>query len=271
MESVQARPARQIIRLTPSMANNWQDCPRRFAEDRRNINGPSGYSSKLAKGKAVHELLAHVNRHLVGGGAFPDCGDMIERFWNPSHFRTAREAFDASFESRIILSNYLDRLRERHLTVLGYECFVTSKPLRVNDRTSIILSGRIDVITEEQGGMIAAEDIKTGDVLPPRGVLSLDLSTTIYHLLARQIYPSAPSIAVTQVLPATGAQVTATLREDEIEVAKDQIKIMVGSMATDPVMTSANFPPVAGEYCSWCRHRSSCPLYATSANGEEAF
>ena len=264
MESAQSLPSHETVRVTPSKIDTWQECSRRFARGERSKNSRQfQYSTKLATGKAVHELFARTNQLVLGGGAFPDISETIDRFWNASHFRTPEEAFEAKADAGSMLANHFDRLLHKRLTIVGYERFIATRPLRVNDRLLLVLSGKIDAIEDDGADTIIGQDYKTGEKLPTREELSQNLSTTVYHLLLRQLHPRASKIVIAQHLLSTGAVVSVSLTEEQVNVSKDEIRKFAIALAEDPLMIGTSFQPTLCESCSWCPYRDSCPLHVT--------
>lgn len=265
------------VRITPSKADNWQQCSYRFAwqerNNRRQRRQRGDYSVALALGNATHAMFAEVNHAIMGGGTLPEIGETLDQHWNPSHFQTPEDAEDGKRKGATMLVNYFAHLRDHHLSVNAYERFVTSPAMRINEHVSVILSGKIDAGLDHDDGTVFIEDFKTGPLLPTQHLLSSLLSTTIYHLLGRQLYPDASRIVIGQMQPATGMHVSVELSEEEINRSKAQIKVMAIAIGTDPTMNGDGFMPVAGEYCSWCPARDDgCPLFDTGcAAGEVAF
>jgi RecB family exonuclease len=266
-----------IVRITPSKADNWQQCAFRFSwqesHGRRHRHQHGDYSAALAMGNATHAMLAEVNHAIMGGATLPEIGETLDQHWNPSHFQTSEDAEDGKRKGATILVNYFAHLRDHHLSVNAFERFVASPAMRINEHVSVILSGKIDAGLDNDDGTVFIEDYKTGPLLPTQHLLSSLLSTTIYHLLGRQLYPDASRIVIGQMQPATSMHVSVELSEDQIKRSKEQIKVMAIAIGTDPTMSGDAFAPVAGEYCSWCPARDNgCPLYDTGrAAGEVAF
>lgn len=269
-------PAPTTIRITPSMADNWNQCGSRFSWQERNDRTrrqARDYSVALATGNAVHAMFAEVNQELMGGGTFPDVRETLDKYWNPSHFHTLEDADDGRRKAATMLMHYVTYLRDQHLTVNGFERFVKSPPMRVNEHFLVILSGKLDVGLEDRDGGVCIMDYKTGYLLPTQHGLTSLLSTAIYHLLGRQLYPDASRIVIGQMQPATGMHVSVTLTQDQINQSKEHIKAMAIAIATNPTMDGDLFVPVAGEYCSWCPARDNgCLLYDSGhAVGEVVF
>lgn len=265
-----------IVRITPSKADNWQQCGYRFSWQERNgrrRRQQGDYSVALAMGNASHAMFAGVNHAIVGGATLPEIGETLDQHWNPSHFQTPEDAEDGKRKGATMLINYFAHLRDHHLSVNAFERFVASPPMRINEHVSVILSGKVDAGLDNDDGTIFIEDYKTGPLLPTQHLLSSLLSTTIYYLLGRQLYPDASRIVIGQMQPATGMHVSVELTEEQINRSKAQIKVMAIAIGTDPTMKEDEFTPVAGDYCSWCPARDDgCPLYDTGyAAGEVAF
>jgi PD-(D/E)XK nuclease superfamily len=263
-----------VVRITPSKADNFQQCAQRFSWQERTNRSQrrqrGDYSPALALGNAVHAMFKDVNRAILGGGSLPDISEALDQHWNGSHFESQEDAEDGKQNAAVMLENYFAHLRNHHLSVNASERFETSPTMRINERVSVILSGKLDVALESDDGTIFIEDYKTGHLLPTQGLLASLLSSTIYHLLGRQLYPNASRIVIGQIQPASGMHVTVTLTEDQIACSKEQIKAMAIAIATDPGMTGDDFIAVPGEYCSWCPVRENgCPLYDIRGASEE--
>lgn len=259
-------PAATTARITPSKADNWNQCGFRFSWQERNARKQRSqdrdYSLALATGNAVHAMFAEVNQGIMGGAVLPDVRKSLDKHWNPSHFHTLEDADDGKRKAGTMLTHYFAYLRDQHFTVNGFERFVKSPPMRVNEHVSVILSGKLDVGLEDSDGTVFIMDYKTGGLLPTQHVLTSLLSTTIYHLLGRQLYPHASRIVIGQMQPATGMHVSVTLTRDQIEQSKEHIKTMAIAIGTNPPMEGDLFAPTAGEYCSWCPARDNgCYLY----------
>jgi PD-(D/E)XK nuclease superfamily len=263
-----------VVRITPSKADNFQQCAQRFSWQERNNRSQrrqrGDHSPALAMGNAVHAMLKDVNQAILGGGTIPEISEALDKHWNGSHFQSREEAEDGKRNATIMLENYFTQLRNYHVSVSASERFETSPPMRINEHVSVILSGKLDVALESDDGTVFIEDYKTGHLLPTQGLLASLLSSTIYHLLGRQLYPSASRIVIGQIQPATGMHVTVTLTEEQIACSKEQIKAMAIAIATDPDMTGGEFTAIPGEYCSWCPVRDNgCPVYDLGAAREE--
>ena len=261
------------VRITPSKADNWQQCACRYSFQElinRQQRG-SEYSFRLAFGNASHAMFAGLNGAILGGSVLPGAEEVLSQHWNDSHFQCDEDVSDARERALPMLQRYFDHLTVNHLTVQACERFVETPRMRINDRLRVTLSGKIDVVLEAQDGTIFIEDYKTG-LLPTRDAFERLLSTTIYQLLGRLLYPEAPRIVVGQLQPVIGMHVSTTLTQELVAAARHEIKAMATAIASYPPATDDNFPAVPGEYCSWCPARQThCPVYKDIAGEEEAF
>jgi RecB family exonuclease len=170
-----------------------------------------------------------------------------------------------------MVERYLDHLMDNRLSVQACERFVQSARMRVNDGLRVTLSGKIDVVLEGEDGTIFIEDYKTG-LLPTRDAFERFLSTTIYQLLGRVLYPEATRIVVGLLQPAIGMHMSTILTSDLVATARQEIKTMAMAIASYPPASDEHFPAMPGEYCSWCPARESyCPVYRNVACQEEDF
>jgi len=113
-----------IVRITPSKADNWQQCGYRFSWQERNgrrRRQQGDYSVALAMGNASHAMFAEVNHAIVGGATLPEIGETLDQHWNPSHFQTPEDAEDGKRKGATMLANYFAHLRDHHLSVNAFE------------------------------------------------------------------------------------------------------------------------------------------------------
>lgn len=258
-------------RLTPAQLDIWQACGFQYAAQKRDATqwtlGDSP-SFGLALGKAAHEVVAHVNRLLVGNTSFPEVDTTLERFFNPSHFADEEQALEGRHAAGAMLDQYREYLTKNELTVLSFERFVKTPEMTVAGIASFVLSGKIDAILRAPDGTITAMDFKTGSLLPPREVLSSRLSTAAYRCLAKQLHPKGTPVLIGQLLLTTGIDVTVDLSDDDVQRSKALIGKLALALHEDPLMMGPMFQPTMHEGCAYCRYQAMCPLFGDNTGAD---
>jgi PD-(D/E)XK nuclease superfamily len=265
---------KRIYRLTPGQLDVYQDCGYKFAADlrvkRQGSRHKASTSYNLALGKAVHEAINLTNRVLLRGETPPSTDEILERYWNPSHFAGPEQALEGCYAAESMIANYQMYLSECGFRLLASEQFIKTPVMTVAGRVPLVLSGKIDALLQDQDGALMSMDWKTGNCLSPSEVFARRLSTIAYRCLVGLIHPEASTIRIGQVLLSAKVPVVVDVPEDVYEACKQQIRDLVIAMDGDSDMTGPLFQPRAGEQCAWCPHQDTCPLFSDGAGLVEA-
>jgi PD-(D/E)XK nuclease superfamily len=241
------------IKLNPSLLDKYQDCPGCFARawqerQERRSQWRKATNYNLALGLAAHEVLAHVNRHLLNGRAFPTTEKTLEQCFNPSHFSSKEQAVQGRYDVGPMIDQYHGYLAQHGLAVEAVEQWVTGNQ-HVTNEIVLVLNGRIDVILADTTGATISLDLKTRRVLVPED-LEPRLSTAAYRCLTQILRPHATTIKNSQLSLTTGIPVTVELTTATRQAAKERILQLASALAEDPSAIGPAFAP--GEGCTDC-------------------
>ena len=243
-----APTTRKVYPITPSNAHDWAICGGFFDASSREGRGP-GTSYPLQLGSAAHELVAAYDRECASGGQSD--ATLLARHWRAGRFEPADDG-RAREEAGSMLELYARARQAGVVEVLASEHFARIGPRSLDERRSIILSGRIDRVARRADGTLEVLDFKTATILPSEDELRRDPATAAYHLLAEGRFGPGP-LVVAQWSLRSDARVEVCLSAADLAAGKDRLRAMVEELA------SGSFGTTPGVACGYCPARHRCP------------
>lgn len=250
------------LRLSPSQADLYETCPRRYVLERRLGIGPgSGIHADF--GGLIHDVLETVERRASGKGArhatLREALDELDAQLEPGRFGGA--PFDEAWRERgrTALTRLYDSWPS-HGTVVALE-----HPLEV-DRDGTRWVGRADRI-EARDGVVTVVDYKTSKQATPKAEARRSLQLGFYLLASR----SDPAITANGIpqnaemwFPLAGTAATAIREFEPSSLA--EIGDRMGDIAAG--VSEERWTPTPGTHCARCSVRLVCPAVP---EGGEAF
>ena len=250
------------LRMSPSQAAGYTDCPRKYAVDRY-LMTRSEESDHMRFGSLIHEVLEEAEREAFEGGRERATADeavaWLDRVWDESGF--GDDAVGMAWRRRAVgMLSDMYRLWPSSGRPVGFETPLT---LTVNDTPWF---GRADRIEARESGVYVV-DYKTGaEVTIPVAAESIQLG---YYAMA-----AAENPKITQHGEVVGAEFwypkklnknSIATRAFEIENL-DRVKEQM--IAITSAIQAERFEPTPGPQCSTCHVELVCPARPA---GEEAF
>ena len=220
--AILAPAKRKVYPITPSNAHDWAICGSFFDASSREGRG-RGTSYPLQLGTAVHELVAAYDRECGAGGQATST--LLARNWRAGRFEPADDG-RAREEAGTMLELYARTRQAVVVEVLASEHFARIGPHSLDERRSIVLSGRIDRIARRADGAVEVLDFKTAAILPSEDELRRDPATAAYHLLVEGRFGPGP-LVVAQWSLRRDARVEVCLSAADLAAGKDRLRAMV--------------------------------------------
>ncbi len=246
------------FRLSPSQAEVYADCPRRYALERRIGIGDPGTPS-ASFGTIIHLVLERAEGGaLAAGRRRSDLASALaelEAAWDPEPF----SPFDAVWK----------RKAESLLTDL-YELWPEDSENAVALERELALqlggaawTGRADRIERTSQGTLRIVDYKTGSKMPSRTEAASSLQLGYYLLAARADPSLGGDVAEAEAWYPRGGLVDRRRRfspENLIDV-RTRLEEIAGDIRAEI------WGPSVGEGCRWCGVKSVCPAWPVGREG----
>jgi len=238
-------------RVTPTMADNYDACPRSAA-----LAPPFVSTPETERGQRLHQALY---RSIALMQAHRPTSD--EAVMSAAGIAVDSEEAD---EAQVMLTWVRGYLQEANLTVIGAEAPLETPPRPVlgAEGLRVQLVGRVDLVARA-GRTLHLLDLKTGQRMLSDAQLAVRPSSAVYTLLARCTWPDTDRIMVTHLYSATRTVASTELTTPQIEAGRVTVRYVVGLFAE----RSAAQVTVPGEHCSWCPVRPDCPTWPTPVPG----
>ncbi|HSQ37473.1 MAG TPA: ATP-dependent DNA helicase [Acidimicrobiia bacterium] len=252
------------LALSPSQADSYLQCPRRYAFQRWLHVGDEG-SVYASLGSVIHEVLEVTERAALEAGkahgALDDAMGALDRLWDPAAFGGGEWA--AAWRRRA--QEVLHHLYERWPSV-GRVAAV-EVPL-ATEIEGIRWRGRADRI-EVRGDPPAVHviDYKTARSAVPYAEAATSLQLGFYMLAAAEDprLASLGRVAGAEMwFPAAPGQKVATRPLDPARI--DEVRGLISRAAAG--IRQENWAPSAGDHCRHCAVRQVCPEWP---EGREAY
>jgi superfamily I DNA/RNA helicase/RecB family exonuclease len=238
------------VRLSPSQAEAYQACPRKYALERRLRLGSSD-TVYTQFGTLIHEVLEGAEGEVVGSGRrhadLERVLEVLDDVWQRADFGTPQ--LDAAWRKKGV--ELLDRLYKNWPR--------GGPPVAVERRVNMTIGdipweGVIDRV-EQEGNALAIVDFKTKSSAATKeeakqsvqlGFYALALASEGTQVVGAEFwYPRIASKSVT----------TRALELSELGLVEEELnRIAIG-------ITTENWAPTPGAHCANCSFRRSCPAW----------
>jgi len=252
--AVEPGPDRPVLtgsfRLSPSQAETYQRCPRRYVLERRLRLGDT--SSVYAHfGELTHDVLERAEAEVIGSGArhadLDRVIEIVDEVWSEADFGTP-ELNDAWREKAVEMLTHLYERWPGKGDPVEVELEVES------DIDGVGWIGRIDRL-EQTGEGLRVIDYKTGTSVPNHDEAAESIQLGFYALAVQRLrgevvasemwFPRARSVSVT-------TRELAMHRLDEVSSKLTAITASIGA---------EDWEPRVGAACKGCGFRRSCPAW----------
>ena len=249
-------------RLSPSQAESYLECPRRYVFERRMaMTDTSGEHARF--GTMVHAILETADRAAMAEGRprpeYEDARLALDRLWER----------EASFGSR-----WLDAIwKNRALELLGRLFAEWPADSRETISAERILTwtgggvewlGRADRIERVADGSVRVVDYKTSKKIPSRQKAARSMQLAFYVLAARED-PDLPAPIGSAELWYPATEQKDMRRALDME-ALDDLQATLEQVAAD--IGAERWDPTPGDACERCSVRLVCPEWP---EGREAY
>ncbi|MGH8875292.1 MAG: PD-(D/E)XK nuclease family protein, partial [Acidimicrobiia bacterium] len=250
-------------RLSPSQADSYQACPRRYALERRLEVGEEA-SSYLTFGSLIHEVLERTERDAIhrgeAHGTLEAALRILDLVWEGADF--GGPAYDAAWRRRaetLLTALYGEWIRP------GARGMAVELPLQA-EIGGVAWRGRCDRLEEIRPGRLRIVDYKTGKRMPTFAEAGESIQLGFYLLTASR----DPELA------ALGSPVEAEFWFPLAEAKKRWRAFDPANLATleDRLTEVAisiqaeDWAPKVGSHCGRCRVKLVCPMWP---EGREAY
>jgi len=244
------------LRLSPSEADGYARCPRRYAIERKlNQAGDSVYARF---GSLVHDVLDHVESEAMAQGKrhsdYPTAVRRLDEIMDPADF--GGELFASAWRTRAL--DGLARLYNMWPS--------TADPIGIERRVSFDLGditwrGRIDRIEKDAAG-VRIVDYKTSKTAVPVAEAAESLQLGFYALAAgadASLTEHGEPVSAEFWYPLSAAKKNLTTRALDMHnlPSLGQRLIELGD-----AIAAESWDPTPGDWCERCPFASSCPARA---------
>ncbi len=249
--------------LSPSQAESYATCPRRYVFERRLHVGDDA-TSFLLFGTLIHETLERAEASAVEAGDRHTCLDValaeFDSLWEPSDF--GGEPWATAWYRRAveIITFLYERWPSRGVPI------ALERPLNLNI-DGVLWRGKADRI-ELDNGVVRIVDYKTGSRIPTLADASASIQLGFYVLALRADEHIAQFGSVDEAelwFPANTGAKTVTVRRFDVQHlgrVEEAMREAARGIAAE------EWPATPNPYCDRCRVRIVCPEWP---EGKEAF
>jgi superfamily I DNA/RNA helicase/RecB family exonuclease len=249
--------------LSPSQAESYATCPRRYAFERRLHVGDDS-TAFLTFGTLVHRALERAEVSAVQAGTpHAELSTALEAFdsiWEPSGF--GGEPWSTAWYRRgaVIITYLYEHWPSRGIPI------ALERPLTLNV-DGMLWKGKADRV-ELEDGVVRVVDYKTGSRVPTMADASVSVQLGFYMLALQadeHISKSGPVEEAELWFPARTEAKSVTIRRFDAQYL-DRVKEAMQEAARG--IASEQWPATPNPYCDRCRVRIVCPEWP---EGREAF
>ncbi|CAN5812654.1 ATP-dependent DNA helicase [soil metagenome] len=250
------------LRLSPSQATAYEECPRRYALERR-VRAVEGDSPHMRFGSLVHQVLEAAEAEATGSDRpRAELGVALahlDRVWGEADFGS--EAMNDAWRRRA--AGLLERLYSSWPGVdEGPIALEVSLPAAIG---GVEWVGRADRVDPTPGGGLKVIDYKTSKTPPPLKEAGRSLQLG-YYVLASS---TAPALAAHG--PPTGAELWYPLSSrarssfpfDMTELGDVRLRLEAAAAG----ITDEDWSPQVGAHCDRCPVRLVCPAWPDGREG----
>jgi superfamily I DNA/RNA helicase len=250
------------LRLSPTQANLYQNCPRRYAIERR-LRAVEASSPYLQLGSLVHDTLERAEQEAMAEGKSHASGEdalaVLDQVWSEADFGTP--VLTAAWRARAV--RLLERLYQQwpsrgRPVALEY-------PLEL-EIDGVTWQGRADRIERTDDGFLVI-DYKTGSTAVSKDEAAESLQLGFYVEAAKQdpgLGIGDDKIGAELWYPGVGPRKTTVriFQTFKLPEVVERLSHIAGSIAAE------DWTPVIGPGCERCPVRPLCPAWP---EGREAF
>jgi superfamily I DNA/RNA helicase/RecB family exonuclease len=239
--------------MSPSQADSYGRCPRRYAIERR-LKLPEPPSSHMTSGSLIHHALELAERRIVGTGKTH--GDAEEAI------AVLREGWDSGAFGTPALNRAWLKRAER--VVLGlYERWPDSSrpPVELEKEVELGVDGVtwygvVDRLEQSSEGLRVV-DYKTGTSVPTLEDGAVSVQLGFYTLALNAIFPDTRVVAAELWFPAKESKSLTVRRLDmsRLGEVEETIKELTANVASE------SWEPRVSSGCNRCGVKSSCPAW----------
>jgi RecB family exonuclease len=237
-----------LFELNPSKLQCYLDCPRQYRfryidrRPERRTFGPT------ALGRSVHKALRDFYGLEPAQRTVENLLRALRRAWDPTGYRSAKEAEDAFERAEDMLRRYHAGTDPQRVRVVALE----SKFSHAKSREGILVTGRVDRIDIEDGEYVIV-DYKTGRFGETDDTIDESLPLALYLIAAAAVLGREITRIAVEHLPTGRRRVT---HRDAARLEGDWKELVV---LADEMRRGTDFPPRPGSLCRWCDYLSACP------------
>ena len=251
------------LTLSPSQAENYATCPRRYVFERRLHVGDEA-TPFLTFGSLIHETLERAETSAVEAGTshaqLSGALEQLDSIWDPSDF--GGEPWATAWYRRAV--NIITYLYE-HWPTRGIP-IALERPLFL-DVDGVPWRGMADRIELDEG-VVRIVDYKTGRRVPTTADAAVSMQLGFYVLALRaddQLARSGPVDEAEFWFPALTEAKSVTVRRFDARRLDRVVEAMKDAARG---IASEEWPATPNPHCSSCRVRIVCPEWP---EGREAF
>lgn len=257
----EAPAGRRAPALSPSRANDYQQCPLLFRF--RTVDRlPEEPSSAAARGTLVHSVLERLYDAPAGERTVAVAQQLLPDEW--SRLQQTRPEYGRLFTDDDAVAQWLGsagRLVETYFTLEDpTRLEPTDRELFVESRLDggPLLRGIVDRIDTAPDGALRVVDYKTGKSPRPGYGDSAAFQMRFYGLVVWRTRGVLPRM-LQLVYLGDGQVLRNTPSETELARTEERIRTIWGSIEADA--RSGEWRPRRSKLCGWCAHQSLCPEF----------
>ncbi len=237
-----------LFELNPSKLQCYLDCPRQYRfryVDRRPERRTFG---PTALGRSVHKALRDFYGLEANQRSVDSLLRALRRSWDPTGYRSAKEAEDAYTRAEDMLRRYHAGTDPTNARVVALE----SKFSHAKSQDGILVTGRVDRIDIDDGEYIVV-DYKTGRFGEHDSTVDESLPLSLYLIAVSAVMGRPVMRIAVEHLP-TGRRAETRRDAERLESDWKALIEKVGEMRS-----GSDFPPRPGSLCRWCDYLTVCP------------
>ncbi len=254
--AVEPGPDRPVIgerfRMSPSQAESYRSCPRRYVLERRLRLGDNTASVYAHFGDLVHEVLELAEEEVIGTGETHATVDraieLVDRVWETrADFGTPE--LDEAWRSKAV--DMVTKLYEKWPG--------RGEPVEVEmsietEIEGVTWLGRVDRLERSRDGLRVV-DYKTGGTAPSNDDAAQSIQLAFYAMAVGRTQGEV--VASEMWFPRTSAK-SVTTRQLAMHRLGEVVETM--SVITRNI-AEEDWSPRVSDACQWCAFRSSCPAW----------
>jgi RecB family exonuclease len=239
--------------MSPSQADSYGRCPRRYAIERR-LKLPEPPSSHMTSGSLIHRALELAERKVVGTGKIH--GDPEEAI------AVLREGWDSgAFGTPALNRAWLKRAEKVVRGLYDRWPDTSQPPVELEKEVELEIDGItwygvVDRLEQSVEGLRVV-DYKTGTSVPTVEDGEVSVQLGFYALALNALYPDTSVVAAELWFPAKESKglTVRKLKMNRLDEVEETIKELTASVASE------SWEPRVSSGCNRCGIKSSCPAW----------